>query len=245
MAKYFTADPHFSDPFVAVMRGFVRPKWIKDKYQKALELYGLQVAMDEMRDFIEENRIRVKSIADTEAHNKCIVDNINKIVGENDQLWIVGDLAYHLDRKELAYWLDQINAPPENRVLVLGNHDDGEKTSFYKRLFGVVDHRLIVSIKNNIFNVSHYPYRKDMGFVNSFQSLAIEDDFRTPLIFGHTHGTYKVHPNNFRAIHVGLDAWNLYPVHESRVSSLLQASLIKAMKNYGYENFQQKLFHAG
>lgn len=112
MAKYFTADPHFSDPFVAVMRGFVRPKWIKDKYQKALELYGLQVAMDEMRDFIEENRIRVKSIADTEAHNKCIVDNINKIVGENDQLWIVGDLAYHLDRKELAYWLDQINAPP-------------------------------------------------------------------------------------------------------------------------------------
>lgn len=254
MAKYFTADLHFSDPFVAAIRGHVRQGWIKKEYQRSLENYGLRIAMVKMREWIQKNGIRTASIADIEGHNKQIIDNINSALRPKDQLWVVGDLMgrqHKSDIEEISYWLNQINVLPERRVLVLGNHDV-DRDVFYKDLFRTVKSNSTVNIEGRLFKVSHYPYRQDLGNIISddFRALALEDDLKTPLIFGHIHGTNRVHHRNSRAIHVGLDAWGLRPVHESEISSLARFGLMKGKLFQGNESASnirpvQKLFSAG
>ncbi len=220
MAKYFTADLHFSHPEMAVQRGFIRPLEWKAKYERDRKARGIHFAVEELTRRMKLRDLRLIDIANIDAHNEQLVDNINRNVGRSDELWIVGDLAdCDATQNEICHWMDKINT--RNRVLVRGNHDIHDR-SLYRKLFSTICNSAQVSLEDKAVNISHFPYKEDLGKYSArFHGLALKDDGK-PLIFGHTHGTYQVHPRNSRAIHVGLDAWDLYPVHEEQIMMLLK-----------------------
>lgn len=53
--------------------------------------------------------------------NETILDNINATVTEEDELWILGDLMFSKDPKDLQYIFHNINC--KNINIILGNHD--------------------------------------------------------------------------------------------------------------------------
>ena len=54
-----------------------------------------------------------------EEQNRTILDNLNKVVKENDELYVLGDVCMDLEAVDL---LKQINC--KNRVLIIGNYDE-------------------------------------------------------------------------------------------------------------------------
>ena len=63
-----------------------------------------------------------RKAADTDAHDEAIVANINRIVGEDDELWILGDIGYRTSVRHLKSCLRQLRC--RHLHAVIGNHDD-------------------------------------------------------------------------------------------------------------------------
>lgn len=67
-------------------------------------------------------------------HDDTIIHNINKTVGEDDTLWILGDVSVGGDlTDDTKARLKSIKCKRKN--LVLGNHDTPEKIKFYQEIF--------------------------------------------------------------------------------------------------------------
>lgn len=50
---------------------------------------------------LDDSRLNFRKAADTDAHDEAIVANINRIVGEDDELWILGDIGYRTSVRHL------------------------------------------------------------------------------------------------------------------------------------------------
>lgn len=68
--------------------------------------------------FEEINIVNHRNLGNTiEEHDETIIDNINKVLGKRDKLFILGDLG----RGQIA--LDKIGRLSGTKELILGNHD--------------------------------------------------------------------------------------------------------------------------
>lgn len=134
-----------------------------------------------------------------EEQNKTIIDNCNAIVGKDDILIHVGDVA--LD-EEGVRMMDKIIC--QNRVLIIGNYDE-DKLDLLKEYFSEIYHNKTYEINSIEYNLNHYPVNAIDGMMN---------------IVGHIHGLWKVQPN---MINVGVDAWNYEPLDTERISFVTTA----------------------
>ena len=98
--KYFTTDTHFGHPLVSVLRGFTTFDPGHTQYDALLSSQG-------------------RKAADTDAHDEAIVANINRIVGEDDELWILGDIGYRTSVRHLKSCLRQLRC--RHLHAVIGN----------------------------------------------------------------------------------------------------------------------------
>ena len=71
---------------------------------------------------LDDSRLNFRKAADTDAHDEAIVANINRIVGEDDELWILGDIGYRTSVRHLKSCLRQLRC--RHLHAVIGNHDD-------------------------------------------------------------------------------------------------------------------------
>lgn len=89
--KYFTTDTHFGHPLVSVLRGFTTFDPGHTQYDALLSSQGRKAAEDWAKGVVlDDSRLNFRKAADTDAHDEAIVANINRIVGEDDELWIFG-----------------------------------------------------------------------------------------------------------------------------------------------------------
>lgn len=89
-----------------------------------------------------------------EEHDNLIIENINKVVTPQDNLYILGDVSWYKPQ-ETAELIEQINC--KNRFLLIGNHDRWVKDGRCKRLFqGIYDIKRIEDEGNQII-LCHYP----------------------------------------------------------------------------------------
>lgn len=89
-----------------------------------------------------------------EERDKLIIDNINKVVTPQDNLYFVGDVSWY-NSQRTAELLEQINC--KNRFLILGNHDRWGKDGKCKKLFqGIYDIKQIEDNGNQVV-LCHYP----------------------------------------------------------------------------------------
>ena len=146
-----------------------------------------------------------------EEQNDVMVERINEIVGEDDELYHLGDVAYTLDGISC---MDRIKC--KNRTLILGNYDVDmpEKMPLLHAAFnGQVFDSILREFDGVLMYLNHYP------------TNAVSYAFN---IVGHIHGLWKVQPN---MVNVGGDAWHFRPV------SLEQVLFVKnAIENHYDKN---------
>lgn len=233
--KYFTTDTHFGHPLVTVLRGFTTfdpgsaqyTHILREQGRKAAEDWGKQIVLD-------DSRLSFRKAADTDAHDAAVVANINAMVGEDDELWILGDIGYRTSVHHLKDCLRQLRC--RHLHAIIGNHDDwwmGDKPAL--NLFESIEPNGTVELSGmdtnapdaaEIVNLSHFPYQEDLAYgwpddAVRFHEQALPFDGRK-LLYGHTH---QLTPAGARpeSLNVGLDAWNLMPVSQEQVADWFRA----------------------
>lgn len=189
---FFTSDLHLGHPRVAQLRGF---------------------------DSVEE-------------HDAAVAERWCSVVRPNDTVFVLGDVTGGSGRGRLIDALFALGAFPGTKHLVAGNHDavhpmhrDAHKAApDYALAFASVASAARRRIGGQEVLLSHFPYTRDRGETRYPQ-------WRLPnlgawLLHGHTHGPERVslgHTHGIeREVHVGLDAWDLTPVHLDTLADLIK-----------------------
>lgn len=203
--RWFTSDTHFSHANIARFCG--RP-FIHDEYVDR----------------------QLAHVTDVSAMNEAVVRNVNSVVGPEDELWILGDVAFGNLDKSLLYVRRFIAG---RVVIVTGNHDrchpyNKKKAAgwleSYERLTRaeIINGNTELTLMNGTpVQVSHFPYVGDShdrgGDVDRFAEWRPADTGGW-LLCGHVHEKWL---QRGRAINVGIDAWGGQPVAESELVNLI------------------------
>ncbi len=164
-----------------------------------------------------------RSFSSIEEHDNLIIENINKYVTPQDQLYFLGDVSWYEPRKT-AELIEQINC--KNRFLLCGNHDRWVKDGKCKKLFqGIYDIKQISDSSKQII-LCHFPIMMWTGQHRG-----------TIHLYGHVHNSKEeMDYQNFvkeldeqiasrdgdkykpvRAYNVGCMLWNYAPVTLSQI----------------------------
>lgn len=167
--------------------------------------------------------------------NTSLLDRINAVVGPDDELWVLGDVAMgRLD--DTLPLVKRLSAGKV--VLVAGNHDrvhpcNGARaakfTDMYAAAFDVVvETNTVLELPNGLdVQVSHFPYalspqeaRARRGETSDrFAAWRPVDDGRW-LLCGHVHDAWR---QSGRQVNVGVDAWGGRPVNVDEIVTLMDA----------------------
>lgn len=145
--------------------------------------------------------------------NRAIVENFNKVVAPEDDLYILGDLMLGgPDRmKDGLSLIKQLNGKLH---LVRGNHDTDTRWEAYHDLYNVVEceNAIYLNYKKYHFYLSHYP------------TITSNNDYEKPLkarlvsICGHTHTQNKWEDIDKGYIyHVELDCHGNMPIEINQI----------------------------
>ena len=143
-------------------------------------------------------------------HDKAIIANWNSIVGEDDEVFILGDLMLG----DNQYGIKCFNQLKGIKHIILGNHDTDTRKDFYPQLRGVVD----VSYANIFhygkwhFFLCHYPTMID----------SIDRGRKRFNLHGHTHSPDKFQFITHCCYNVALDAHNNKPVEINEIIADIQ-----------------------
>ena len=115
-------------------------------------------------------------------HDQLIIDNWNKVVKNDDKVYILGDIGRIGNNKDNEYLCRCISVLKGKKVLILGNHDAGLKDYRLKQLFAeVCDYKEITDAfdgRSYKLVLSHYPI---IFWANQHKGAI--------LLYGHLHMT--------------------------------------------------------
>lgn len=162
--------------------------------------------------------------------NEILINNWNSVVHPEDTVYHLGDVA-------LGPWeawngvLSRLNG---TKHLVIGNHErifKGNKQRMverfrpvYQQWFDTITSRRNLTLTNaEAVNLSHFPYTGDSHGQDRYAENRLAD-YGVPLIHGHTHEDQIVSRTTMGTlqIHVGVDAWDYYPVSEEQIITILE-----------------------
>lgn len=175
----------------------------------------------------------------TDAHemNKDMIERWNAKVTKNDVVWYLGDFS--MNPSNVAAILERLNY--KELHLVPGNHDkcfrqDKKWVEQYRKWFTSVNfvdpkNRHECNFLNNtvgfneVVNISHFPYKNegDSGYVDRYNDIRTEDNGKV-LLCGHIHEKWKhkFTEKGTLMVNVGVDAWDLAPVHMNDLLTYIQ-----------------------
>ena len=164
-----------------------------------------------------------------EEMNNAIIENWNKTVKQDDEVYILGDIALSNNVEAVKNFMNQLNG---KKHLIAGNHDSHwlkrYKNGFYDFFESISDYKEL-KIEDSLFCMMHYPIddwnKKHYG---SF------------MLHGHSHNASQYNENHIRLLvkqyDVGVDANNFTPVSLFNIFKKYHDSLIKNQtKRQGYE----------
>ncbi len=160
-----------------------------------------------------------------EEHDDVIVNNINKLVKEDDILYHLGDWSFG-GHEQIKIFRNRINC--KNIHLILGNHDQHieKENSPYRELFKSVQYYKEIKYGGKHFILSHYAMR-----------VWNKSHHGSIMLYGHSHGTLDqmtpeiANPTwigdqyfikNYKTMDVGVDTNNLFPYHLNDILKIMQ-----------------------
>lgn len=149
------------------------------------------------KDFI----FKARGFNSIEEHDTAILLHCNEIVGPEDELYILGDLAMGGDEKEWNRVYNQLVC--QNVHYIQGNHDTDRKMDLYDGYgFNFHGYADMIKYQKKAFYLSHYPTMVgNKGDKKFLWNLS-----------GHTHSKNKFEYSQYRIYNVAVDAHNCYPV---------------------------------
>ena len=192
---------------------------------------------------MHDNQTSFKAICDIARHENTIIDNINEIVGHDDELWILGDLSYRCTVEHTLECLRRINC--QHLHLIIGNHDRNFRLRFndmlYEDVFETIDDyceidmelpvldesgKITVATTQQSIAMSHFPRLSALAEEhgdwpsnwNEFADMAPTTEGW--LLYGHTHQDVP-DGTDPRSVNVGLDVWDFKPVSEQQILAWL------------------------
>jgi calcineurin-like phosphoesterase family protein len=159
-------------------------------------------------------------------HNEAIITRWNELVRPDDIVKLLGDVALGPER----LWWPLIGQLHGTIDLITGNHDapwpghrDAHKAQ--AKWIGPGRFRSVQAFGRDTIagidvSLSHFPYVGDHTPEDRHQGWRLRPSDR-PLLHGHTHSSDR---GDAHQVHVGLDAWDLRPVHYDQVAAQLAGS---------------------
>jgi calcineurin-like phosphoesterase family protein len=137
---------------------------------------------------------------------QTIVRNWNAIVKPEDQVIIVGDVAFKCDSSHAIRTVRQLNG---SKCLLIGNHDDKYlKNPAFCECFEWIKDYYSFQHNNRLYVLSHYPFLSWNGMGRGSVNLC-----------GHRH--LRQQEETGLRIDVGQDAWNFTPVSMVQLEALV------------------------
>lgn len=171
------------------------------------------------RDFVYKNR----GFENVEEMNSAIEANWNALVGEEDEVYILGDLMVCGKDRSNEEGMAIVRRLKGKKHIILGNHDTKARIAMYEQEESVVDvqYATMFCYKGYDFYLSHFP---------SITTDLQNEDLETGIInfFGHTHTKEKFYNALPFMYNVSVDA------HENRPVSIDEA--LKEIKKKYQEN---------
>jgi len=176
--------------------------------------------VSQIRGFVANDEV------DVNRHDETIIRNWNGVVRPDDIVYLLGDVSLKSPR---------VYAPLTVRLngtihLVYGNHDPGfggirggEKLTreYLDAGFASMHEFLRKKIDGRNVLMSHFPYSGDRGDDRATQYRLRNEG--VPILHGHTHQNEVIsRDNGTLQIHVGLDAWGLFPVNIDDIVEILR-----------------------
>lgn len=151
-----------------------------------------------------------------------IMTRWNDEVAEDDEVWVLGDLALGKLESSLA----RVAKLRGKITLVPGNHDQvwrkhGNKARNVKGLYKeagikIADDPQFTQLDSQHVEISHFPFRKDREG-DKFYDWRPESKGQW-LLCGHVHEKWR---QRGRQINVGMDAWGGHLVSEEQLAELI------------------------
>ena len=162
---------------------------------------------------------------DADAMDKEMASRWNDAVADDDEVWILGDLAMGNVKVMLSAHVARLKG---RKILVPGNHDRcwaGHKGHTRKRadyyqtggIDEIIDCPDPHTIAGQTVRLDHFPYKLDSRYDIKYAEWRPEDDGGW-LLHGHIHEKWR---QQQRQINVGVDAWHFTPVSEQTVADLI------------------------
>lgn len=233
--KWFTSDLHFAHPFVAALRGYALLGYAKDA---------------SIKQQAEHEHKPLKNYVNWRKHDADIIRSINTYVGEEDELYILGDISSGgtWSVEQAIMRIQNLQVPRKRRHLILGNHEIHSSSRTLEKLasvfvevgqVGLTDITSGDGTRTYPVLLSHFQWREDFKEAKpkyqfstnwndpNLAKYAIPYMNNTLLLHGHTHAhdplEFGRHQNE---INVGLDAWRFKPVNEAELlDNWLQSAL--------------------
>ena len=152
-----------------------------------------------------------------------LIKRFNSKVGPNDSTYFLGDFAFINRVESLQELLNQLNG---KKTLIIGNHDK-KPSRMMAAGFDAVFNTATLRIAQKSVMLCHYPYAPAWYKRWRIPKHALRYMNRRPprtcewLIHGHTHNPSKMSAKG-KTIHVGVDAWDYYPVSIREIEALIQ-----------------------
>ena len=181
-----------------------------------------------------ENSIEFKNrpFSGLEEMNQTLIHNINDIVDVSDELWILGDFSYKINKEQVRQLRRQILC--KHVHLIYGNHDKDysgdhifQSVQHYKELktdYGrfILFHYPIVE-----WNAAHYGSVHLHGHIHStgeYNAENLKKSFADRFPVGHA----PKHPElKLRIYDVGVDANHYYPVSLEQIATLMGLTRVR------------------
>lgn len=150
--------------------------------------------------------------------NAALVAAWNTVVGPDDEVWVLGDLA--MGRIEDS--LDVASRLVGRKRLLVGNHDKpfrGLATALYQAAGFELRHGQIdLQLPGGVSVLAcHFPYQGDSHDHDRYRDHRPVDEGAW-LLHGHVHERWR---QRGRMINVGVDAWGGYPMTDTHLAQLI------------------------
>jgi len=178
---FFTSDPHYNHN--AIVLGTTQ--WVTPPLA-----YAESPSSEERLKYASDNCLR--DFATLEAMNDALVEGINRTVGKDDTLFVLGDWSFG-GIESIPAFRSRLNC--ENIHFIFGNHDHHiqNEDKNLQGLFSSVAHYREISVGKCRIVLSHYAHRVWNGSHQGALHL-----------YGHSHSNLEAMPNG-KSMDVGVD----------------------------------------
>jgi calcineurin-like phosphoesterase family protein len=193
---FFTSDPHYGHKNIAAGES----SWIDlpDDFWAFPD--------GEREVFCRRHGVRnFKSVVEM---NKALIDRFNSTVGEDDHLFILGDVAFG-NRDNIAEFLSALRC--KNLYLVYGNHDERirHNKNNEKSYFKFCAERAEVTVDDQHIVLDHYAGRVwNHSHRGAWQ------------LYGHSHGSLS-DDLTLLSMDIGVDTNDLYPYSLDQLMTIM------------------------